>query len=213
MLKVSKKALFAGVSGTALQWYDFTIFGYFAPFIAATYFPSENKFASLLSTLGVFAVGYLLAPLGSFLLGFVGDRLGRKKALTLSILAMTIPTAFISLVSSYQSIGILAPIIITLCRILQGLVASSEFIGSAIFLVEHAKQNQKAFYGSLTSTAYSAGLILAEKEWAGCPDWRRCFWYQCFFLNIQRWHLKKAQSLINKPERFSSLSVLHKVCY
>lgn len=157
----SSKALFAGVSGTALQWYDFALFGYFAPIIAATYFPNDNQFASLLSAFGVFAVGYLLAPLGSLFFGYIGDQFGRKRALTLSILAMAIPTALISVVPSYQYIGIAAPLLITLLRVIQGFVASSEFTGSAIFLVEHAKPKNKAFYGCLTSSAYSTGLIMA----------------------------------------------------
>ncbi|MCZ4721599.1 MFS transporter [Legionella pneumophila] len=157
----SSKALFAGVSGTALQWYDFALFGYFAPIIAATYFPNDNQFASLLSAFGVFAVGYLLAPIGSLFFGYIGDQFGRKRALTLSILAMAIPTALISVVPSYQYIGIAAPLLITLLRVIQGFVASSEFTGSAIFLVEHAKPENKAFYGCLTSSAYSTGLIMA----------------------------------------------------
>ncbi|HDU7890511.1 MFS transporter [Legionella pneumophila] len=157
----SSKALFAGVSGTALQWYDFALFGYFAPIIAAAYFPNDNQFASLLSAFGVFAVGYLLAPIGSLFFGYIGDQFGRKRALTLSILAMAIPTALISVVPSYQYIGIAAPLLITLLRVIQGFVASSEFTGSAIFLVEHAKPENKAFYGCLTSSAYSTGLIMA----------------------------------------------------
>ncbi|KTD09308.1 MFS transporter [Legionella jamestowniensis] len=157
----ASKALFAGVSGTALQWYDFALFGYFVPIIAATYFPSDDRFASLLSTFGVFAVGYLLAPLGSLFFGYIGDHFGRKRALSLSILAMAIPTAMISIVPSYQLIGIVAPLLITLLRVMQGFVASAEFTGSAIFLVEHAKPEKKALYGCLTSSAYSTGLILA----------------------------------------------------
>jgi len=160
-LSCSNKALLAGVLGTTLQWYDFAIFGYFAPIIAATYFPNGNHFAALLSAFGIFAVGYLLAPLGSLLFGYIGDHYGRKKALSLSILAMAIPTAMISIVPGYHILGITAPILITLLRVIQGFVASSEFTGSAIFLVEHAKSGKKAFYGCLTSSAYSFGAILA----------------------------------------------------
>jgi len=157
----SGKALVAGISGTALQWYDFALFGYFAPIIAATYFPQDNPVASLLHGFGVFAVGYVLAPIGSMFFGFIGDRYGRKRALTLSILAMAIPTAMIGFLPGFKTIGIAAPILITLLRVIQGFVASSEFTGSAVFLVEHAKPNQKAFYGSLTSSAYSVGVIVA----------------------------------------------------
>lgn len=157
----SKKAMLAGISGTALQWYDFAIFGYFAPMIAMTFFPKDNPISAMLSAFGVFAVGYLLAPIGSLVFGYIGDRYGRKRALTLSILGMAIPTSMISVLPGYQVIGLLAPILVTLLRVTQGFVASSEFTGSAIFLVEHAKPGQKAFYGCLTSSAYSTGVIFA----------------------------------------------------
>jgi MHS family proline/betaine transporter-like MFS transporter len=157
----SKKAMLAGISGTALQWYDFAIFGYFAPMIAITFFPKDNPISAMLSAFGVFAVGYLLAPIGSLVFGYIGDRYGRKRALTLSILGMAIPTSIISVLPGYQAIGLLAPILVTLLRVTQGFVASSEFTGSAIFLVEHAKPGQKAFYGCLTSSAYSTGVIFA----------------------------------------------------
>ncbi len=175
-LSYSNKALLAGVLGTTLQWYDFTIFGYFAPIIATTYFPQDNHFAALLSAFGIFAVGYLLAPLGSLLFGYIGDRYGRKNALSLSILAMAIPTALISIVPGYRLLGIASPILITLLRVLQGFVASSEFTGSAIFLVEHAKSGKKAFYGCLTSSAYSfgsilAGLVVSLFTASFMPDW------------------------------------------
>lgn len=157
----SKKAMLAGISGTALQWYDFTIFGYFAPIIAATYFPSDNSIASILHVFGVFAVGYLLSPIGSIVFGYIGDRYGRKRALTSSILAMAIPTSMISILPGFKTMGIAAPILITLLRVIQGFVASSEFTGSAVFLVEHASPGRKAFYGCLTSSAYTIGVILA----------------------------------------------------
>lgn len=160
-LSASGKALLAGTLGTALQWYDFAIFGYFAPIIAKTFFPQEDHFASLLSAFGVFAVGYLLAPLGAIFFGYIGDGYGRKTALSLSILSMAIPTATISLIPSYAVIGIAAPLLITFFRVLQGFVASAEFTGSAIFLVEHARPTQQALFGSLTSSAYSTGMLLA----------------------------------------------------
>ncbi len=157
----SFKALLAGTSGTILQWYDFAIFGYFAPIIALTFFPKGNATAGLLNTFTVFAVGYLLAPLGALAFGYIGDHYGRKRALSFSILGMAFATASLSILPGFDSIGILAPILVTLIRITQGFVASSEFTGSAIFLVEHAKPGRKAFYGCLTSSAYSTGVILA----------------------------------------------------
>ncbi|KTC72580.1 proline betaine transport protein like protein [Legionella birminghamensis] len=155
----SIKVLFTAIAGTSLQWYDFALFGYFAPIIAASYFPKENQLAALLSAFGVLAVGYLLAPLGSLFFGYIGDRFGRKQALMLSILAMAIPTAAAGCVPSYSVIGIAAPILITMLRIIQGFVASSEYTGSTLFLIEHAPSNKKALYGCLSSSAYSIGSI------------------------------------------------------
>ncbi len=172
----SKKAMLAGISGTALQWYDFAVFGYFAPIIAAIYFPKASAIASLLHVFAVFAVGYLLAPIGAMCFGYIGDRYGRKRALLLSITGMALSTAMIACLPGFKTIGITAPILITLLRVTQGFVASSEFTGSAIFLVEHAKPGQKAFYGSLTSSAYSigvifAGLITSLLTASFMPDW------------------------------------------
>ncbi|MEM1243503.1 MAG: MFS transporter [Pseudomonadota bacterium] len=154
------RAAIAGVSGTVLQWYDFSLFGYLAPIIAKTYFPKVNQFIALLSTFGVFAVGFLLAPLGALWLGHLGDKYGRKYVLTLTVICISISTAAIAFLPSYAQIGMLAPIGLTLCRLLQGLVSSAEFAGSAIFLVEHAPVNKKSFFGSLASFSYTAGMII-----------------------------------------------------
>ena len=159
---ISKKAAFAGVSGTIFQWYDFSLFGFFAPIIAKQFFPGTSTIISLMSTFGVFAVGFLLAPLGAVFFGHIGDRYGRKRVLSLSILLMTIPTTLIGFLPSYQSIGILAPILLTLFRLIQGFVASAEFAGSAIFLLEHAPEGRQCFYSSLTSSSYSIGMIIGS---------------------------------------------------
>jgi MHS family proline/betaine transporter-like MFS transporter len=213
-LSESVKALLAGVLGTTLQWYDFALFGYFAPIIAKTYFPNDNLVTGLLSAFGVFAVGYLLAPLGAILFGYIGDRLGRKRALSISILAMAIPTATISLIPGYEVIGIAAPIMITIFRVIQGLVASSEFTGSAIFLVEHAKPQNKAFYGCLTSSAYStgsiiAGLIASLLTASFMPEWAWRFGFALaliggiliFYLRLQVSETPEFQSI--QPEKQS----------
>ncbi len=175
-MKTLFKQAFAASSGTILQWYDFSLFGYFAPVLAALFFPAQSAVASLLYTFAAFAVSYLLAPVGALFFGYIGDNFGRKKALTLSILGMALPPALISVLPSYASAGLTAAVLLTLFRITQGLVASAEYAGSAIFLVEHAKANQKCFYGSLTSSAYSVGATLAAlvaglASMKGMPDW------------------------------------------
>lgn len=171
-----KKAILAGTLGTVIQWYDFAIFGYFTPIIAEHYFPRHDAITAVLSTLLMFAVGYFLSPLGSLLFGYVGDRYGRKRALTYSIAAMALCTGLLSILPDYQAIGLAAPMLMTLLRMGQGFVASSEFSSSALFLVEHAPAGKKAFYGSLTSSAYSVGVLLAGLVAALCtasymPAW------------------------------------------
>jgi len=170
------KQAFAASSGTFLQWYDFSLFGYFAPLLAELFFPAQAPTAALLYTFAAFAVSYLLAPVGAFFFGYIGDNWGRKKALTLSILAMALPTALIAVLPSYQTAGLLAALLLTFFRIMQGLVASAEYAGSALFLVEHAPAHRKCFYGSLTSSAYSLGSTLAAgvaalATWPGMPPW------------------------------------------
>ncbi len=156
------KQIAAATSGTIFQWYDFSLFGYLTPVLATLFFPQSNNTAGILYTFGLFAVSFLLAPIGAMLFGYIGDNFGRKKALTLSIILMAIPTAMIGLLPTYAQIGILAPVLLTFLRIMQGLVASAEFTGSAIFLVEHSSEKRPYFLGSLTSSAYSIGLIIGS---------------------------------------------------
>jgi len=157
---IQKNQILAATLGTTLQWYDFSLFGYLTPLIASLFFPESNNTAGILYTFGLFAVSFLLAPIGGIFFGYIGDNFGRKKALTLSVIFMAIPTTIIGLLPTYKKIGILAPISLTFLRIIQGLVASAEFSGSAIFLVEHASSKHPYFLGSLTSSAYSIGLII-----------------------------------------------------
>ncbi len=111
----------AGAIGNLLEWYDFGLFGYFAPVIARQIMPPGDRLASLLETFGVFAAGFLMRPLGGVVFGYVGDRLGSKRALELSVLLMAVATTLIGLLPSHASIGLAAPFLLTLMRLLQGL--------------------------------------------------------------------------------------------
>ncbi|MFN7097991.1 MAG: MFS transporter [Gammaproteobacteria bacterium] len=154
------KPLIASLSGTILQWYDFSLFACVAPILAKIFFPEQNHIVALINVFVIFAVGYLAAPLGALFFGHIGDRYGRKFTLSLSILLMTIPTALIAFIPSYQTIGIFAPITLAICRLLQGFVASAEFISAALFLLEHTPAHRRAYASGWTGTALNSGLIL-----------------------------------------------------
>src|SRR6202047_3432646 len=114
------QTVLAGAIGNVLEWYDFGLFGYFAPAIAAEFFPGEDKLAALLDTFGVFATGFLMMPLGGVRFGLVGDRLGRKRALEVSVLLMAVSTTLLGLLPGYATIGLAAPVLLPLFRMVSG---------------------------------------------------------------------------------------------
>jgi len=154
-----KRTLLAGAIGNVLEWYDFALYGYFAPIFAALFFPSDSRSISLLSAFGVFAVGFLARPLGALLFGHWGDTLGRRHALAWSVLLMALPTCLVGLLPPYEAIGVVAPIALTLCRFLQGLSVGGEFTGSATFLVEHAAASQRGYVGSWAGFSAQIGAL------------------------------------------------------
>jgi MHS family proline/betaine transporter-like MFS transporter len=146
----------AGVIGNVLEWYDFALFGFLTPVIAPLFFPSTDRLASLLDTFGVFALGFLMRPVGGILFGHIGDRFGRKVALQWSVLLMAIPTTILGLLPTHAQVGVLAPLLLTLLRMLQGISVGGEFIGSMSFLGEHATPARRGFIGSWCT--FSGGL-------------------------------------------------------
>jgi MHS family proline/betaine transporter-like MFS transporter len=159
---VSKKTLLAGAIGNVLEWYDFALYGYFAPVLASLFFPSDHPSVSLLSAFGVFAVGFLARPLGALLFGYWGDTLGRRTALAWSVLLMAVPTCLVGLLPTYEAIGAAAPVALTLCRFFQGLSVGGEFTGSATFLVEHAASTQRGYVGSWAGFSAQIGALLGS---------------------------------------------------
>jgi proline/betaine transport protein TphA len=149
----------AGVIGSVLEWYDFLLFAFFAPIIGPIFFHTDSQFVALLLTFTVFALGFLVRPIGALLFGYIGDRYGRRQALIYSITVITIPTVLIGILPGYAVIGILAPLILTLIRLLQGLAVSGEIASSAVFMIEHSKPNQHAFAGSLTMSSAIFGIV------------------------------------------------------
>jgi MHS family proline/betaine transporter-like MFS transporter len=164
------RTIVAGAVGNVLEWYDFGLFGYFAPVLAKQFLPAENPVASLLGTFGVFATGFLMRPIGGLLFGYVGDRLGRKLALELSVLLMAGSTTLLGLLPTHARIGLAAPVLLTLIRLMQGLSVGGEYIGSMSFLVEHAPPARRAFFGSWSSFSVVLGSLLGSAAAAVCSS-------------------------------------------
>lgn len=154
--------LLTSMSGNSLEWYDFALYGYFSSIIATLFFPAHNKNISLMLTFGAFASGFIARPLGGAIFGYIGDKYGRKTALLASISLITLPTTFIGFLPSYHVIGVSAPIILIILRILQGLAVSGELTGSGAFLVESANINRRGFYGSLIMCSTYLGLLIGS---------------------------------------------------
>ncbi len=158
----AKRALIAGMIGNILEWYDFGIYAFVAPIIAAEFFPKGNQIAATLATLGVFAAGFIMRPVGGILFGHFGDKHGRKNALILSIVLMAIPTVSMGLLPTYIQIGLWAPALLTIMRLLQGLSLGGEYTGSVSYLTEHAPQSKRGLFGSWATFAGIGGILLGS---------------------------------------------------
>ena len=145
-LKTNIRVILAGLVGNVIEWYDFALYGYFASTIGKQFFPSNNPSISLIAAFGAFAVGFLVRPLGGLFFGRIGDLIGRKQALMLTLFSMAIPTILMACMPTYNSIGIAAPILIVLLRILQGLSVGGEYTTSIVYLVENAPKQRRAFF-------------------------------------------------------------------
>jgi MFS transporter, MHS family, proline/betaine transporter len=157
------RTVVAGAIGNLLEWYDFGLIAYFATVIASQIMPPQkDRLVALVDTFGVFAAGFLVRPLGGVLFGYVGDRWGRKRALELSVLLMAVSTTLIGLLPPYASIGLAAPLLLTLMRLLQGLSVGGEYVGSMSFLSEHAAPTRRAFFGSWSSFSVVLGSLLGS---------------------------------------------------
>jgi len=157
-----RKARVAGVIGNVVEWYDFALYGYFAVVIGALFFPSENPTASLLAGYGVFAAGFVMRPLGAVFFGWLGDTIGRGRTMLISVSMMAFPTIMLGLLPDYNSIGIAAPILLVLVRMVQGLSVGGEFSSSVTYMVETAQDNQRGRAGSWANVGSMSGMLLGS---------------------------------------------------
>jgi metabolite-proton symporter len=148
-------------SGNFLEMYDFMVFGYYAAAIGKTFFPSRNPFLSLMLSLGTFGVGFLMRPLGAFVLGAYMDRHGRRRGLLVTLLLMSLGTLSIAVMPGYASIGMVAPLLVVIGRLLQGFSAGVELGGVSVYLAEIATPGHKGFYVSWQSASQQCAVVFA----------------------------------------------------
>jgi len=162
MTSKQRKAVLAGSVGNAVEWVDWALYATLAPIFAGQFFASKDPAVSLLSTLAVFAVGFVMRPVGGAILGAYADRHGRKKGLVLTIGLMAGASIFVGLIPAYSSIGIVAPLLLLLARLVQGFSAGGEFGSSSSFLVESASVGRRAFAGSWQQVSVGTGVLIAS---------------------------------------------------
>jgi len=157
-----KQVFFSAIAGNILEYYDFTVYTVFSIVIGKTFFGGESELVQILSSLAVFAVGFVTRPIGGILFGYIGDRYGRRIALICSMLGMTIPTFAMGLIPGYNEIGFYAPLLLVIMRLFQGLCISGEGTGAAIFVLEHYGNLRPGLITGIVQGSNIAGTVLAS---------------------------------------------------
>ncbi len=157
-----RKVIAAGITGNVLEWYDFAVYGFYAPIIGKLFFPSDDPTVSLIASFGAFAAGFLMRPVGGFIFGHIGDKIGRKRALVLSVMLMAIPTGIIGILPDHATIGVAAAALMVAMRMLQGLSVGGEYTGSIVYLAEHAPDKRRGFLTSWTLFGAVGGILLGS---------------------------------------------------
>ena len=188
--KRDRLVIFASTLGTIFEWYDFFIYGTLAAVISTQFFPSANPTAGLLLVLATFGAGFGVRPLGAILFGILGDKLGRKYTFLVTITLMGFATAAVGLLPTYAQIGIMAPVLLVICRLLQGLALGGEYGGAAIYVAEHAPRNKRGFYTSFIQAGVIGGfllsviVVLGTRYSVSTEGWTNWAWRIPFLLSV-----------------------------
>lgn len=188
--KKIRSVIIASSLGTLIEWYDFYIFGSLALVISTKFFPQTNPTAAFLSTLATFAAGFVVRPFGALFFGRLGDLVGRKYTFLVTLLLMGGSTFLIGCVPNYDSIGFMAPLLVLLLRLLQGLALGGEYGGAATYVAEHAPDNKRGYLTSWIQTTASAGLLLSlavimiTRNSIGSDDFENWGWRIPFWVSI-----------------------------
>jgi MHS family proline/betaine transporter-like MFS transporter len=204
--------VFSSFLGSIAEWYEFVVYGFCASFLGPLFFPADKHFISVLAAFGAFALGFLARPAGALIFGYIGDKYSRKKAMSFSIILIGLPTLVMGIIPTYQTIGIFAPIILLLARLLQGLSVGGQFTGAAIFITEHMRENQKNFGASIVVAGGLVGMLIASftgaflthfltHEQLARWGWRIPFIFG-IFITILGFYIK---SHTTEPEKFTQM--------
>lgn len=154
-----RRAAVASFIGNFVEWFDYAAYGYLAAIIAVVFFPEADKTTGLMAAFAVFAISFIVRPIGGIIWGHLGDRIGRRTALSLSILIMSGATFCIAFLPTYAQVGMLAPILLLIIRLVQGFSAAGEYAGAAAFLAEYAPDGKRGLYTSIVPASTAAGLL------------------------------------------------------
>ena len=156
------RVLVGGVAGNVLEWFDFAVYGFFAVTIGKLFFPAEDPVAQVISAFGIFAVGFLMRPVGGMVFGYIGDKFGRHNAMLISVAAMAIPTFLVGMLPTYATLGIAAPFLLLLLRMIQGLSVGGEYTTSVVYLYERTPKSSRGLVGSLSVSGAVLGILLGS---------------------------------------------------
>lgn len=187
--------IMASSLGTLIEWYDFFIFGSLAVVLSTKFFPADNPTAAFLSTLATFAAGFVVRPFGALFFGRLGDMIGRKYTFLVTLLIMGFSTFLIGCIPSYETVGFLAPVLVLILRLLQGLALGGEYGGAATYVAEYAQDNRRGYWTSWIQTTATLGLFvslavilltktsLTKEEFDGW-GWRIPFWVSILMVGV-----------------------------
>ena len=187
---IQRKVAIAACFGTFLEWYDFLTFASLATYFSVLFFPPENPVAALLASLATFGVGMLVRPLGAALFGTLGDKYGRRPVFIATIVLMGLATFCVGLLPTYEQVGLLAPALLLLLRLLQGFSVGGEIGGSAVYLTEHAPSGKRGFYTSVLQLMGPLGILVSTLQvvWLqsslSVADFQAWGWRVPFLLSI-----------------------------
>ncbi|MDH4286890.1 MAG: MFS transporter, partial [Gallionella sp.] len=187
---IQRKVAIAACFGTFLEWYDFLTFASLATYFSSLFFPQENPVAALLASLATFGVGMLVRPLGAALFGSMGDKYGRRPVFIATIVLMGLSTFCVGLLPTYAQVGMLAPVLLLVLRLLQGLSVGGEIGGAAVYLTEHAPENKRGFYTSVLQLMGPLGILVSTlqvvllQSYLSADDFQAWGWRVPFLLSI-----------------------------